>query len=63
MKISELIHELETALRLHGDLKVEIRDVENGSSFFEVGTYEDHATIEEKKRGVDGTFVIEFYEE
>jgi hypothetical protein len=61
MKISELITMMQDALAKHGNLTVEIRDVENGNSYFKVGAYEDHATDAEKAEGTEGTFTIEYY--
>ena len=61
MNISELIAMMKDTLNKYGDLKVEIRDTDNGQSYFNVGAYEDHATEAELEEGTDGTFTIEFY--
>lgn len=62
MYISELIKMLTETKEKYGDMKVEIRDVDNGTSYFDVGAYEDHATEFEIEEGIEGSFTIEYYD-
>lgn len=61
MKVSELIGMLQDTLNKHGDLDIEVRDTDNGVSYFDIGAYEDPATEAEKDEGIAGTFTIEYY--
>ena len=61
MKISDLTKQLNEAKEKYGDLQIEIRDVDNGVSYFDIGAYEDHATDLEKEECIEGSFTIEFY--
>lgn len=63
MNISELIAMMQDAYDKYGDLKVEVRDTDNGQSYFNVGAYEDHATEAEREEATDGTFTIEYYKD
>ena len=60
MKTSELIKRLQESIEHYGDMTIEIRDCNNGVSYFDVGTYDDPASEAEIAEGTEGTFTIEY---
>jgi len=63
MKISELIKITQESMDKYGDMDVEIRDKDNGNSYFEILAYPDALSSMEIEEHICGTFTIEFYYE
>ena len=61
MKMSELIEMMQDAMNKYGDMDIEVRDSDNGVSYFDVCAYEDHVTEMEIEAGTLGSFTIEYH--
>lgn len=61
MKASELIGELQKAIKKHGDLDILVRDIEDGCDWSEITVWPDPPTPMEADEGVKGTIDINVF--